>query len=533
METFEPTSAPYSTSVMDTSSHIRRLTSGNDSPKFDSGYATANSTASNTPKDLEKLHADSSQWSSGALGHCTSGIRGNPIPFKLSGHGIPKISHKLPDDATTLRFKFVTEQVELPLFKYIQKSKLKRQPNLQLSIRLVMLEGISAEDIRPGIVVLCRENLANRVRRYFDKPEPKGLCRPADLELPRFDVVVIGKAPQLTVAHGDLQIFAQLEHQGSPTATLCGTPVKVSNGTHTRVTTMGGVIMVRYADGRHELYGMIPGHAVKELQTHNYRSSPTKAFSETYGSQNEDQMHSDSDGDMSDYFSSEDEQEQNHRAKAGGVRRSNPFMGNGAAPILNPSPLLEPPLDPLLGWESLGRVTNVADYRPNTGYYDWSLASVDQEKILRNFLYDVEQKRKFPTGDLKLPTKPLAHPKTYSVVMASGLHGLRHGTMSTIPTRFLSVPGQSFVDVYSLRLNGDGEIHEGESGSWIVDQKTLEVYGHLVASDALGYGYVMPLSETFKDILLQVGAVSVEIPSAIDIFCSHQQVMCPRTIFNL
>jgi hypothetical protein len=71
------------------------------------------------------------------------------------------------------------------------------------------------------------------------------------------------------------------------------------------------------------------------------------------------------------------------------------------------------------------------------------------------------------------------------------------------------------------------EIYEGESGSWIIDQKTLEVYGHLVASDALGYGYVIPLSETFKNILQQLGAVSVDLPSAIDIFCFNPTVMYP------
>jgi hypothetical protein len=71
------------------------------------------------------------------------------------------------------------------------------------------------------------------------------------------------------------------------------------------------------------------------------------------------------------------------------------------------------------------------------------------------------------------------------------------------------------------------EIYEGESGSWIIDQKTLEVYGHLVASDALGYGYVIPLSETFKNILQQLGAVSVDLPSAFDILCFNTMVMYP------
>ena len=447
---------------MDTANHIRRLTSGNESPKFDSGYATATSTASNTPKDPEKIHGDSSPWSPADLGHCTSGSRGDPIPFKLSGHGIPKISDRFPNEATQLRFKFVIEQVELPLHKYIQKSKLRRQPNLPMSIRLAMLEGISTEDIRPGIVVLCRENLVKRVRRYFDKPEPKGLCRPTDLKLPQFDVVVIGKAPQLTMARGDLQIFAQLPSQASPRTTLCGIPIKVSNGIHTRVATMGGIIMVRHTDGRHMLYGMIAGHVAKQLQfqdkpsTRDYKLSGPYHLSEKVESQDKAQIHADNDGEESDYFSSEDEQERDQRAKIGHFRHSDPFRINGAS-ILDPSPVLKPPVNPPKEWENLGDVTTLADCKPNVGYYDWSLATIDQEKIARNFLHDMNQNHIFPS-DLKLPAKSLEYPKRRSVVMASGMHGLRHGTISTIPTKFLSAPGQSFVDVYSLRLNGDGGI---------------------------------------------------------------------------
>jgi hypothetical protein len=313
MSIVESASVSSSASVMETASDIHRLTSGNESPKTDSGYATATSTAFNTPKDPEKVHGDSSPWSSADLGDCTSGKRGNPIPFKLAAHGIPKISDRFPNEATELRFKFVIEQVELPLHKYLQKSRLRRQPNLPMSIRLAMLEGISAEDIRAGIVVLCRENLVNRVQRYFDKPEPKGLLRPTDSKLPQFDVIVIGKVSQLTTARGELQIFAQLPSRASRT-TLCGTPIKVTNGIHTRVATMGGIIMVRHTDGRQMLHGMVAGHIAKELQlqqdkpsNRNYRLSGPHLLSEKVESQDEAQTHEDNDEEESDYFSSEDE----------------------------------------------------------------------------------------------------------------------------------------------------------------------------------------------------------------------------------
>jgi hypothetical protein len=453
---------------METTSDIHRLTPGNESPRIDSGYATATSTAFNTPKDPEKSHGDSNPWNSADLGHCTSGNRGDPIPFKLAGHGIPTISDRFPNEATELRFKFVMEQMELPLYKYIQKSRLRRQPNLPMSIRLAMLEGISVEDVRPGIVVLCRENLVKRVRRYFDKPEPKSLCKPTDSKLPQFEVIVIGKAPQLTMARGDLQIFAQLPSQASPRTTFCGTPIKVTNGIHTRVATLGGIIMVRHTDGLHVLYGMTAGHVAKRLQledkpsTKGYRLSESYLLSEKAGSEDEAQTHTDNDGEESDYFSSEDEQEGDHRAKIGFSRHSDPFRTNSAL-ILGPSPVIKPPVNISKEWETLGDVTTLADCKPNAGYYDWSLVAIDQEKIVRNVLHDRTQNQNFPTGDLKLPTTSLEYPNRRSVVMASGTHGLRHGTISNIPTKFLSAPGQSFVEVYSLRLNGDAGMSLSDS----------------------------------------------------------------------
>ncbi|RYP56855.1 hypothetical protein DL771_011559 [Monosporascus sp. 5C6A] len=57
----------------------------------------------------------------------------------------------------------------------------------------------------------------------------------------------------------------------------------------------------------------------------------------------------------------------------------------------------------------------------------------------------------------------------------------------------------------------------GDSGSWIVDPESFEVFGHVVASDILGDVYVVPICDAFKDIKECLGCSSVTLPTADDI----------------
>jgi hypothetical protein len=54
---------------------------------------------------------------------------------------------------------------------------------------------------------------------------------------------------------------------------------------------------------------------------------------------------------------------------------------------------------------------------------------------------------------------------------------------------------------------------DGDCGSLIVNQETLEVYGHVVASNPLGEAYVVPLRNTFHQIRDALGAKEVSLPS--------------------
>jgi hypothetical protein len=54
---------------------------------------------------------------------------------------------------------------------------------------------------------------------------------------------------------------------------------------------------------------------------------------------------------------------------------------------------------------------------------------------------------------------------------------------------------------------------DGDCGSLVVSQETLEIYGHVVASNPLGEAYVVPLRNTFLQIRDALGAKELSLPS--------------------
>jgi hypothetical protein len=50
-----------------------------------------------------------------------------------------------------------------------------------------------------------------------------------------------------------------------------------------------------------------------------------------------------------------------------------------------------------------------------------------------------------------------------------------------------------------------------------MDEATSEVYGHVVASDAFGEAYVVPLRDTIQDIQTRLNSKTVRLPTAAEI----------------
>ena len=51
----------------------------------------------------------------------------------------------------------------------------------------------------------------------------------------------------------------------------------------------------------------------------------------------------------------------------------------------------------------------------------------------------------------------------------------------------------------------------GDCGSWVIDDVTNEVYGHVVASDMFGEVYVVPLKAVLQDIEEQFTGINFSV----------------------
>jgi hypothetical protein len=64
----------------------------------------------------------------------------------------------------------------------------------------------------------------------------------------------------------------------------------------------------------------------------------------------------------------------------------------------------------------------------------------------------------------------------------------------------------------------------GDSGAWVIDYVTGELYGHLVASDVFGTGYVIPIDDVFQDIKLRLSLNEVKLPEGCDMLAATTEV---------
>lgn len=54
----------------------------------------------------------------------------------------------------------------------------------------------------------------------------------------------------------------------------------------------------------------------------------------------------------------------------------------------------------------------------------------------------------------------------------------------------------------------------GDSGAWVVHVANSELYGHVVATNALDQVYIVPVLDTFENMRACLGAIAVDLPNA-------------------
>uniref|UniRef100_A0A8H7NKV0 Nitrogen regulatory protein areA GATA-like domain-containing protein n=1 Tax=Bionectria ochroleuca TaxID=29856 RepID=A0A8H7NKV0_BIOOC len=406
--------------------------------------------------------------------------------------------------------------LEKPLLEYIRGSI--RKKYCPISIRLMVL-GRCQDDAKPCIVVLCPEQQSKKVRKFFDKKSVRALRLPEDGQ-PSFEVFVIGRAPELKQADGDIDVLIPIvgESEGYTNETYCGAPIVIrqTSGVDKRCT-FGGVIKATWSNGEVKLYGLTVGHVLLSDLADDLTVSTESDQARCSDDWEFELSDSDSEDESVDMAEEEPEDE--------------------AEPLCVMDELQLGLADGSASWTALdlGKIGSISKdfpqyqstaidikYGEPQAYYDWALIDMINCKpnlIRPRKLPHGQEDGAFKSGNHELvvaTSPPSSHGERQSVVLVSGSEGLKRGSLSALPSRLLLGPGQEFVDALILNLDNDKQILDGDSGSWVINESTLEVYGYVVAADAFGGGYIIPLVEAFSNITDTLRCQSVDLATTID-----------------
>ncbi|KAI1372764.1 hypothetical protein F4677DRAFT_241151 [Hypoxylon crocopeplum] len=452
---------------------------------IDSGYNSWSSTP-----DGNRSASSKAGWS-----------QGGSNPFQLFRKKKISFFDKEVDKPTRERFKTIQTYLEglvLGQLRAHLKPGTKYSP---MSIRLAMM-GISEDEARPHIVILCQPTHKSLIRGFVKQIIVTDICRPRQTGVPCFEVVVLGNAPRLHLGISDIEVIADTECiLGRSQNTLCGVPISFRHPSgQRRNATLGGVIKVVTASGGIELFGMTAGHALHQWK-HGEPLQQDDAVSIESNQPNAPHpgtpaWSSDDDGDDDDDTDIE-------------IDFSN------------------------LGFEKFPETTNHIVSRQwnfdkttvlgrtikngsTKKCYDWALFQpMDFRKgfAMNHIPTDgVEGK-----AELKVSQHRPGEINNRPVFVLSGSTNCKRGNILSEPGRFLG-DGEEFIDTFMITINDSLGIQDGDSGSWVVDARNFKVYGQLVASDVLGDGYVVPMVDIMDDIKSQLGAQIVGLPDLVDIY---------------
>ncbi|KAK3349879.1 hypothetical protein B0T25DRAFT_549121 [Lasiosphaeria hispida] len=427
----------------------------------DSGYGTATNV---TPiGSTTKLTNASAPGPQSDLAH--SNIRAVPLP----GREDLSIFRTDVEPAYTARFREVAPEMQRLLQRHVvsaQKGLFQRRGRVAAMSMRLMTVGRTLESARPAIVVFVSGGTG--LEGVLEGEMVRRLYRPGDGVMPDFDVVVVvGQAPR---KRARVVWDTGLAGERRELVTYCGVQVYLEEGgRRSAMATLGGVVKLTYGPGDFVLLGMTVGHVLEGL------------FGPELGEEED----------------------------APGFMYPR-VMGKVAYPATQPD-----------------MHVSVDDIVPPR---DWALFEIDSSlKIKPNLIQragssyrqGAEPARRH--NGIALTTAPAgSFPdiKPIEVVLLGGSNrsrGSMLGLLSHLPGGIMLSGTADFVETYLLTLDDGLEIQDGDSGSWVANPISMEVYGHVVATDMTGDAYVVPLHSSFAEMKTRLGVESVDLPTTADL----------------
>ncbi|KAJ3479256.1 hypothetical protein NLG97_g8365 [Lecanicillium saksenae] len=321
-------------------------------------------------------------------------------------------------------------------------------------------------------VVQCGVGVGRKVRRFFNQPyivEHLGTD---------FRIKVIESYRRLM-----LEITVLASGLDEKQYTLCGRSLKLSSGEATRRATLGGIIMVKY-DSVELCYGLTAGHPIQEIRNLlRYNSCHVGSGSDrmSEGTDSDADEGLSTSGSASSYILEEVENSHMREETEASIELFDFAIGT-------------------ISHDSFQNDTAM-------GNCDWGLIPWDTSQSLPNRINHNIELRSMDESPMDL---------NINVVVLTS-RGAQLGNLACKRSGLFMSPGSKMIETMDLKPDSGSGLLPGDSGSWVANPSNGNVYGHLVAIDAFGEGYVVPIKHTLEDIKRHLNATRVFIPSGEDL----------------
>ncbi|QPC77962.1 hypothetical protein HYE68_008714 [Fusarium pseudograminearum] len=403
------------------------------------------------------------------------------------------------DEQTARRASDVIEQLSSLLAECMLKSKKRKYLSRSkrqlpaMSIRPVML-GTSIDDAKVALVIFCsdEDGAHDTIRKFLRKSHVKDLYQPSDSGMCSFDVHIFGASPS---TRGDVEPGIQntegvvefgIPNTETLTYTHCGMSIHITTHGFSQeiaVATMGGLLQFdapRWIDSSYRVYGLTVAHAI---------------YPETNSDTNDD----DDDDEFSMFDNGSDDSSFDGSSESHSSYPTSPVQVDWGVSFETDEKAR--PVSPLTIGSVFAQPIAYSSLSNNGAFRDWALFKFPTWEIpLKPNMLVTEGK---PQALLKMSYSLLDYSAYRPVYIITGVSGVKEATISIGFSQILLQPGTQFVRAYTVEHSQNGDIVPGDSGSWVVDASTMEVYGHLVATDMLSSSYVIPLVDIIEDINIQ------------------------------
>ncbi|KAI1074808.1 hypothetical protein F5B20DRAFT_427400 [Whalleya microplaca] len=301
----------------------------------------------------------------------------------------------------------------------------------------------------------------------------------------------------------------------------CGVPIEIARGSLSVGATLGDLIVVEIMQDK-RLYGLTAGHPLKKLRC----SRPIMPIMPDRCGESG----SDSDSDL------ETVSESDSRSSDGEAEVETSDSSNAGLNPPDETDLEEQNGKSARSLITIGTITYDTFSTHFAENYDWALVDLTLQEaqpntvvlergpVFRNHPL-VEETAK--TTILFIGRSRRQGPPVRVAVVSH--HGLQRGILNFNSSCLLMAPGLEFVDTYELALSLGSRLSPGDSGSWVVNESTGEVYGHVVSIDAFGEAQVMPILSTLESIRMRLDAYRVSFPTLEDICSMRRGLSTSRT----